>query len=145
MVKILHAIGERSEPSLGNWMEKFVLPRIATHGHMWAICGYACIHCNSLNIFMNWSPTEAGLTAKPNKCVWGARSLEYLGHEIGNGLVSIPEARVKVLLREGLSHIPPKFEHIFVAVITSPPPPPPPFFCADTFDTSLLLIVYALR
>ena len=40
---------------------------------------------------------EAGLTAKPNKCVWGARSLEYLGHEIGNGLVSIPEARVKVL------------------------------------------------
>ena len=33
---------------------------------------------------------EAGLTAKPNKCVWGARSLEYLGHGVGNGLVSIP-------------------------------------------------------
>ena len=40
----------------------------------------------------------------------------------------------------GLSHLPPKFEHIFVAVITFPP-----FFCADTFDTSLLLIVCALR
>ena len=34
-----------------------------------------------------------------------------------------------------------KFEHIFVAVITFSPP----FFCADTFDTSLLLIVCALR
>ena len=40
---------------------------------------------------------EAGLTAKPNKCVWNARSLEYLGQEIGNGLVSIPEARVRAL------------------------------------------------
>ena len=34
----------------------------------------------------------------------------------------------------------PKFEHIFVAVITFSP-----FFCANTFDTSLLLIVCALR
>ena len=40
---------------------------------------------------------EARLTAKPNKCVWGVKSLEYLGHEIGNGLVSIPEAGVKAL------------------------------------------------
>ena len=31
-------------------------------------------------------------------------------------------------------------QHIFVAVITFPP-----FFCANTFDTSLLLIVCALR
>ena len=29
----------------------------------------------------------------------------------------------------------PKFEHIFVAVITFSP-----FFCANTFDTSLLLV-----
>ena len=36
--------------------------------------------------------------------------------------------------------LPPKFEHIFVAVITSPP-----FFCAGTFITSLLLIVCGLR
>ena len=35
---------------------------------------------------------------------------------------------------------PPKFEHIFVAVITFFP-----FFCANTFDTSLLLIVCAIR
>ena len=27
----------------------------------------------------------------------GAQSLEYLGHEIGHGLVSVPEARVKAL------------------------------------------------
>ena len=40
----------------------------------------------------------------------------------------------------GLHLKPPKFEHIFVAVITFPP-----FFCANTFDTSLLLIVCALR
>ena len=33
-----------------------------------------------------------------------------------------------------------KFEHIFVAVISFPP-----LFCADTFDTSLLLIVCALN
>ena len=41
---------------------------------------------------------------------------------------------------EGLHHLLPKFEHIFVAVITFPP-----FFCANTFITSLLLIVCALR
>ena len=29
--------------------------------------------------------------------MWGARSLEYLGHEIGDGLVSVPEARIKAL------------------------------------------------
>ena len=34
----------------------------------------------------------------------------------------------------------PKFEHIFVAVIIFPP-----LFCADIFDTNLLLIVRALR
>ena len=40
----------------------------------------------------------------------------------------------------GLHQLLPKFEHIFVAVINFVP-----FFCADTFDTSLLLIVCALR
>ena len=50
-------------------------------------------------------------------------------------------------IKGGRLHLkPPKFEHIFVAIITSPPPPPPPpFFCANTFDTSLLLSVCALR
>ena len=39
-----------------------------------------------------------------------------------------------------LQHLLPKLEHIFVAIIT-----PPPFFCADTYDTCMLLIVCALR
>ena len=29
--------------------------------------------------------------------MWGAHSLEYLGHEIGDGLVSVPEGRIKAL------------------------------------------------
>ena len=40
---------------------------------------------------------EAGLTANPDKCVWGEKSLEYLGHKIGYGMVGVPEARVKAL------------------------------------------------
>ena len=44
------------------------------------------------------------------------------------------------LKRGGLDHSPPKFEHKFVAVINFFP-----FFCADTFITSLLLIVGASR
>ena len=48
--------------------------------------------------------------------------------------------RLKNALRGGLSHIPPKFEYLFVAVITFSL-----FFCADTFNTSLLLIVCSLR
>ena len=41
----------------------------------------------------------------------------------------------------GVLHLkPPKFEHIFVAVI-----PFSPLFYANIFDTSLLLIVFALR
>ena len=40
---------------------------------------------------------EPGLAAKLSKCVWGARSIEYLGHEIGNSSVSVPVARVNTL------------------------------------------------
>lgn len=40
---------------------------------------------------------RAGLAANPAKCVWGARSLGYLGHMIGVGHVSVPEARVMAL------------------------------------------------
>ena len=29
--------------------------------------------------------------------MWGAKSLEYLGHKIGYGMVGVPEARVKAL------------------------------------------------
>ena len=38
---------------------------------------------------------QAGLTAKPAKCQWAKRTLEYLGHVVGNGLVSVPEAKVE--------------------------------------------------
>ena len=47
----------------------------------------------------------------------------------------------KFIAKGGLYLKSPKFEHVFVTVITSPPP----LFCVDTFDTSLLLIVCALR
>ena len=40
---------------------------------------------------------QAGLTANPAKCRWGGRSIEFLGHNIGNGMMSIPEHRVTVL------------------------------------------------
>ena len=33
----------------------------------------------------------AGLTAHPLKCMWGAHSLEYLGHHVGMGKVWVPE------------------------------------------------------
>ena len=46
---------------------------------------------------MLYALREAGQTAKPSKCVWGTCSLEYLGHDIGDGLVSVPEARIKAL------------------------------------------------
>ena len=36
-----------------------------------------------------------GFTIKPSKCVWAARSVEYLGFEVGEGQLSVPEARVQ--------------------------------------------------
>ena len=35
-----------------------------------------------------------GFTIKPSKCVWAARSVECLGFEVGEGRLSVPEARV---------------------------------------------------
>ena len=49
-------------------------------------------------------------------------------------------ASISCTYKGGLHLKPPKFEDIFVAVITFFP-----FFCANIFDTSLLLIVCALR
>ena len=40
---------------------------------------------------------KVGLTAKPSKCVWGARALTYLGHDVGGGVVRVPELRVKAI------------------------------------------------
>ena len=36
-----------------------------------------------------------GFTIKPSKCVWAARSVEYLGFEVGEGKLSVPEARIQ--------------------------------------------------
>ena len=38
-----------------------------------------------------------GLTAKSVKCQWGAKSLIYLGHEVGRGKVSVPAVKVKAI------------------------------------------------
>ena len=40
---------------------------------------------------------KTGLTAKPTKCEWGAISMTYLGHTVGKGIVSIPEAKVEAM------------------------------------------------
>ena len=40
---------------------------------------------------------EVGLTAKPKKYTWGARTVEYLEHEVGNGIVKVPEVREKAI------------------------------------------------
>ena len=39
----------------------------------------------------------AGLTANPAKCVWGGQTIEFLGHQIGNGCMSISAKRVEAL------------------------------------------------
>ena len=40
---------------------------------------------------------ESGLTASPRKCVWGGKVVEFLGHKLGDGRVSIPDRRVKAM------------------------------------------------
>ena len=39
---------------------------------------------------------DAGLTAKREKCVFG-KKLEFLGHMIGEDVIFVPEARVRVI------------------------------------------------
>ena len=38
-----------------------------------------------------------GLTVNLKKCAWGVAEIEYLGHTVGKGRVSIPDMRVKAL------------------------------------------------
>ena len=38
-----------------------------------------------------------GLTAKPAKCAWARKTLEYLGHVVGDGKVQVPECRVQAI------------------------------------------------
>ena len=39
----------------------------------------------------------AGLTANPRKCRWGGSSIEFLGHQVGGGKMSMPQHRVDAL------------------------------------------------
>ena len=40
---------------------------------------------------------EAGLTASPKKCTWGGKVVEFLGHKLRDGKMSIPDRRVMTL------------------------------------------------
>ena len=40
---------------------------------------------------------QAGLTVNPTKCCWGGRSVEFLGHYIGRGSMTIPAHRTTSL------------------------------------------------
>ena len=40
---------------------------------------------------------KAGLTASPKKCTWGGKVVEFLGHKLGDGKMSIPDRRVRAL------------------------------------------------
>jgi len=44
-----------------------------------------------------WRLREAGLTANPNKCRWGGQTMEFLGHQVGNGRMSLPSHRAEAL------------------------------------------------
>ncbi len=71
------------------------------------------ISCVYIDDILIWSPTwqqhlkdlntvftelkKAGLTCKPAKCQFGMTTLQFLGHEIENGKISVPAARVRDL------------------------------------------------
>ena len=40
---------------------------------------------------------EASLTAKPSKCSFGKKELQYLGHNIGSGKIVVPQHRITAL------------------------------------------------
>ena len=42
---------------------------------------------------------QAGLTANPKKCRWGGHSIEFLGHQVGGGRMSMPHHRAQALSR----------------------------------------------
>ena len=51
------------------------------------------IHINSVLSLIG----GAGLTVNPKKCCWGGRAVEFLGHFIGEGNMTIPEHRTTAL------------------------------------------------
>jgi len=38
---------------------------------------------------------RAGLTANPSKCVWGGKSIVFLGHQVGGGRMALPQHRAE--------------------------------------------------
>jgi len=38
---------------------------------------------------------QAGLTANPSKCVWGGKSVVFLGHQVGGGKMALPAHRAE--------------------------------------------------
>ena len=42
---------------------------------------------------------KAGLMANPTKCKWGGKAIEFLGHWIGDGSMSIPKHKIEAMLR----------------------------------------------
>ena len=48
--------------------------------------------------------SKAGLTIRKSKCVFGRRSVEYLGHRIGSGCLAVPEHRVTAMKEYVLPH-----------------------------------------
>ncbi len=40
---------------------------------------------------------KEGLTCKRKKCSFGKRRLEFLGHEVGDGVISVQAARVRAI------------------------------------------------
>ena len=40
---------------------------------------------------------KAGLTVNPKKCSWGGRAVEFLGHFVGRGTMSVPDHRTTAL------------------------------------------------
>ena len=43
---------------------------------------------------MLWALKKAGLTVKKQKCIWGVSQQAYLDYKVGDGKISIHEARV---------------------------------------------------
>ena len=40
---------------------------------------------------------KSGLTANPQKCCWGGKAMDFLGHRVGDGTMTIPDKRVEAL------------------------------------------------
>jgi len=40
---------------------------------------------------------QAGLTANPSKCYWGGKTIEFLGHQVGNGQMALTQHKIQAL------------------------------------------------